>query len=102
MKNRDKVGTGDRIRTLRLALGLSQEAFGELLKTSSSSISEYENENVGINHYILCKIIKLTGVSGDFLLATSSDMEEVKKAVYKFKRRRKDMEPITEPFDELL
>ena len=59
---------GERIRTLRLSLGLNQVEFGKSLNVTKQSVSNWENENILPSIDMLTKIATLYSVSTDYLL----------------------------------
>jgi transcriptional regulator with XRE-family HTH domain len=63
-----KSGIGKRIREVRNKLGLSQTEFADLVKSTQSSISGYELEDVPVPADILLNIVKECDVSADWLL----------------------------------
>lgn len=63
-----KTGIGERIRTVRLKMELSQEKFAALVSSSKSSISGYESEDVPVPADVLRNIVIKCKVSADMLL----------------------------------
>ena len=59
---------GERIKELRLSLGLNQVEFGKSLNVTKQSVSNWENENIQPSIDMLTKIAKLYSVSADYLL----------------------------------
>ena len=63
---------GERIKALRLSLGLNQVEFGKSLNVTKQSVSNWENENIQPSIDMLTKIAKLYSVSADYLLGLQS------------------------------
>lgn len=59
---------GERIKALRLSLGLNQVEFGKSLSVTKQSVSNWENENIQPSIDMLTKIATLYSVSADYLL----------------------------------
>lgn len=59
---------GERIKALRLSLGLNQVEFAKALHVTKQSVSNWENENIQPSIDMLTKIAKLYSVSADYLL----------------------------------
>ncbi len=59
---------GERIKALRLSLGLNQVEFARTLSVTKQSVSNWENENIQPSIDMLTKIAKLYSVSADYLL----------------------------------
>lgn len=59
---------GERIKALRLSLGLNQVEFGKSLNVTKQSVSNWENENILPSIDMLTKIATLYSVSADYLL----------------------------------
>ena len=59
---------GERIKALRLSLGLNQVEFAKTLHVTKQSVSNWENENIQPSIDMLTKIAKLYSVSADYLL----------------------------------
>lgn len=57
-----------RIKELRLSLGLNQVQFGKSLNVTKQTISNWENDNIQPSVDMLLKIVKLYSVSSDYLL----------------------------------
>jgi len=58
----------ERIRTLRLAKGISQVELGALLNVSKQSVSNWENDNIQPSIDMLEHIADVFNVSTDYLL----------------------------------
>ena len=65
--NSDLVETGEKIRALREAKGMSQERLAELIGVSKSSIHRYESGMVEMKMLILFQIAVALGVSPEKL-----------------------------------
>ena len=59
---------GERIKALRLSLGLNQVEFAKTLSVTKQSVSNWENENIQPSIDMLTKIAKFYSVSADYLL----------------------------------
>ncbi len=59
---------GERIKTLRLSLGLNQIEFGEKLNVTKQSVSNWENGNIQPSIDMLIKIATVFSVKTDYLL----------------------------------
>lgn len=59
---------GERIKALRLSLGLNQVEFAKTLSVTKQSVSNWENENIQPSIDMLTKIAKLYSISADYLL----------------------------------
>ena len=59
---------GQRINTLRIALGWSQVQLAEKLSISKQTVSNWENDNIQPSIEMLVRISKLFHVSTDYLL----------------------------------
>ena|SRR5579859_17717 len=64
---------GDRIKTTREALGLSQRELAHLCGLGTNQIHRYENGKSDISGTYLAIIAKKLGVSADYLLGLSDD-----------------------------
>ena len=61
----------ERIKELRLSLGLSQVEFGKKLNISKQCVSNWENDNIQPSIDMLIKIRKTFSVNSDYLLGIS-------------------------------
>ena len=61
----------ERIKELRLSLGLSQVEFGKKLNISKQCVSNWENDNIQPSIDMLIKIFKTFSVNSDYLLGIS-------------------------------
>lgn len=68
------VEIGQRIKKIRIALGLPQEAFGELLDVGKSFVSAVENGKSKINVEHLVKLLVEHGVNVNYVLSGKGDM----------------------------
>jgi len=64
---------GERIRSLRIEHGLTQDKLGKKLNLSKSNISKYESDKVEPSLEIVKGLAILFGVSIDYLLGVSDD-----------------------------
>ena len=64
----------ERIKELRLSLGLNQIQFGRKLSVTKQCISNWENDNIQPSIDMLIKISKTFSVSADYLLGISNDI----------------------------
>ena len=64
----------ERIKELRLSLGLNQIKFGRKLSVTKQCISNWENDNIQPSIDMLIKISKTFSVSADYLLGISNDI----------------------------
>ena len=58
----------NRIRELRRARGLNQEALAKILRVNRSAVSKYENEEIPLNDELLGTLADYFSVSTDYLL----------------------------------
>lgn len=58
----------DKIRTIRLAKGISQVDLGKAIGVSKQSVSNWENDNIQPSIDMLVQIADYFGVSTDYLL----------------------------------
>lgn len=65
--------SGERLRELRQAKGLTHERLAELLNLNSKQIWRYETNQTDPNGEIVARIARLFEVSTDFLLGVSDD-----------------------------
>ncbi|MBX3289987.1 MAG: helix-turn-helix transcriptional regulator [Acidobacteria bacterium] len=63
--------TGDRIRQVREARGLTQEQLANSAKVSKSFLSDVENNNKNLSSQLLLQIATALGASVDYLLSGS-------------------------------
>ena len=61
----------ERIRQLRISLGINQAQFGNRLGVSKQSVSNWENGNIQPSIDMLTKIAVTFSVSADYLLGIS-------------------------------
>lgn len=87
-------GTGERIKNIRLELGLTMEAFGKLLDTNKSAVNNWEKGYNQPNKERLKKIAELGGISVVELLGGDVGMNENQKIVFEYLKRKSDY-PIT-------
>ena len=66
---------GNRIQEIRLAKGLSQEQFGELLDTTRQTVSKWELDQVVPDVRKIIAISRISGVSLDELLLKATNFE---------------------------
>ena len=64
---------GNRIKSLRLALGLNQVEFGQKLNVTKQSVSNWENGNIQPSIDMLIKIADAFSVSTDYLLGIENE-----------------------------
>ena len=62
---------GEKIKELRLSLGLNQVEFGKKLPVSKQSVCNWENDNIQPSIDMLKKLAALFSVSTDYLLGLS-------------------------------
>lgn len=77
-------GFGNRLRELRLAIGLSQEKLADQLQSTVKSIQRYE-KGYRPDTYALVKIATYFNVSTDYLLGLKSYKEMIKERKEKLK-----------------
>lgn len=63
----------ERIKELRLALGLNQVQFAERINVTKQSVSNWENDNIQPSIDMLIKICVTYSVSSDYLLGLVSE-----------------------------
>ncbi len=63
----------ERIKELRLSLGLNQVEFGKKIETTKQSVSNWENSNIMPSIDMLVKIATTFSVSTDYLLGISNE-----------------------------
>lgn len=81
MRRKDMKGIGNKIKALRVSLGMSQEQLAEKLELSSKSIYRYESGKSIPQTYELCKLSTFFDVSTDFLLGIigyKDQLDEIK------------------------
>ena len=61
--------TGERIRTIRKAKGMTQEQLGELIGVKKAAINKYEKDKINLKASTLAAIAKALGVSPVSLLS---------------------------------
>ena len=66
---------GERMRRAREHAGYSQEALASLLECSPITISRWENGHTPMKVQDIVKIVKLLGISADYLLGMEDDNE---------------------------
>lgn len=74
---------GDKIKELRIALGMTQEDLANQLEVEVKSVQRYERGKSRPNTYAIAKLAVFFEVSSDYLLGISSmqEMEEIKNKV---------------------
>lgn len=68
------VEIGQRIKKVRLALGLPQEAFGKLLNVGKSFVSALEKGKSKVNVEHLVKLLMEHGVNINYILSGKGEM----------------------------
>lgn len=64
---------GERVKNLRLSLGLNQIEFGEKLNVTKQSVSNWENGNIQPSIDMLIKISMVFSVETDYLLGLDNN-----------------------------
>ena len=72
---------GNRIKALRLAHGLSQDKFAEMLDLSNNTISTIENGKSFVKMTTLLKICKTFNVTADDLISKNGEENELISAI---------------------
>lgn len=62
----------NRIKELRTALGMSQEALGKMMNCSFMTISRYERGEHEIDSDTICRLCEIFDCTSDYLLCRSS------------------------------
>ena len=73
--------TGDRIKELRLRLGLSQSELGDRVDTDSTTISRWETNRVRVSQKYLVKLANALCTSTDYLLGDTDDPVALENAL---------------------
>jgi len=73
MSDYDKKAVGERIRTRRKALGISQEDFAERIGRVPKFCADIERDEAGMSIQTMLSICSLLKISADQLLFGSSD-----------------------------
>ena len=74
MSKQNKTETmGQRIKTMRIKLGMTQEELAEKMLISKSTISAYENERVDIKGSVLMELSRFLHTSLNYLLGYEED-----------------------------
>lgn len=58
----------NRLRELRLRMGITQDELGSMLGVKKAAVSKYENEKIGIPAAVLNRLMDIFNVSADHLL----------------------------------
>lgn len=77
---------GNRVKKLRLAVGLNQNALAEILDINIKSIQRYETNKSLPDTYSLVKLATYFDVSTDYLLGLTSYKEEIKEVANKIRK----------------
>jgi transcriptional regulator with XRE-family HTH domain len=72
---------GQRIRVLRLKLGLSQKALAKRLGMRESTLSRYENNRRVYQWYNLIKLANALDTSADYILGRTSNSADVHRII---------------------
>jgi len=73
------MSIGEKIKNLRIALGLSQHELAVELEISLKSIYRYESDNSRPESYVLAKLAVYFDVSADYLLGISAYNEQLEE-----------------------
>lgn len=65
---------GQRICTMRMALGWSQVDLARRLGVAKQTVSNWENDNIQPSIEMLVRVAKILNVSTDYLLGLSSEL----------------------------
>ncbi|MCR5611026.1 MAG: helix-turn-helix domain-containing protein [Clostridiales bacterium] len=63
----------NRLKELRLKMGITQDELGRMLGVQKAAVSKYENEKIGIPAGVLEKLMDIFKVSADHLLCRDAD-----------------------------
>ena len=66
---------GERVKNLRLSLGLNQIEFGEKLNVTKQSVSNWENGNIQPSIDMLLKIATTFSIKTDYLLGLDNSRQ---------------------------
>jgi DNA-binding XRE family transcriptional regulator len=80
-------GIGERIRDLRLSLGMDEEEFGQAIGASFGGVQSMEKGNGRLHIFYIINMSKTFGVSADYLLGLS-DVGPPVRAPQRASRRR--------------
>lgn len=83
MRRQNMKGIGNKIKALRISLGMSQEQLAEELELSSKSIYRYESGKSIPKTYELCKLATFFDVSTDFLLGIMGYKDQLNEIEFK-------------------
>ena len=74
MSKQNKTETmGQRIKTMRIKLGMTQEELAEKMLIPKSTISAYENDKVDIKSSVLMELSRFLHTSPNYLLGYEED-----------------------------
>lgn len=82
MKNTNTMG--NRIRTQRKKIGMTQEQLAEAIYTKKATISAYENDRIDIKSSIVVELAKVLQCSVSFLMEGNKMKQEYDELVYVF------------------
>ncbi|MBQ2739935.1 MAG: helix-turn-helix transcriptional regulator [Oscillibacter sp.] len=80
------IETGQRIKQVREAAGLTQEAFAEMLGLGVKHISAIECGAVGVSLNTIRKICQMLAVSSDAILLENTDKNDVSAMTARLER----------------
>lgn len=80
------IETGQRIKQVREAAGLTQEAFAEMLGLGVKHISAIECGAVGVSLSTIRKICQMLAVSSDAILLENTDKNDVSAMTARLER----------------
>ena len=80
------IETGQRIKQVREAAGLTQEAFAEILGLGVKHISAIECGAVGVSLNTIRKICQMLAVSSDAILLENTDKNDVSAMTARLER----------------
>ena len=69
----NNVEVGERIRNLRKDLNMSREIFAEMIDISDVFLGQIERGEKSLSLKTLCKIVKFTGSTTDYILFGTED-----------------------------
>ena len=64
----NNLEVGDRIRQIRKELHMNRESFSEMIDISDVFLGQIERGERSLSLKTLCKIVKYTGISTDYIL----------------------------------
>ncbi len=97
------VSIGNRIRTARERVGLTQEQFGDLVSLGPKNISDIERGLVGISLSTLKRICEKLSISSDWILFGDRDLDKKEYLIERIRHLPDPQFAVMEPaFNQIL